>query len=183
MNTAETILPGQTTPVKLTARQLQNFWAKIDKNSSPNGCWIWTASRLKNGGYGCVNLNKITARAHRVCWEISNGIIPDGLQALHNCPGGDNPACCNPDHLFIGTQLKNIADMISKGRNCRGEQAHAASIKGEAHFMAKLTAEKVLQIRSEYTGQHGEKIRLSRKFEIGMTQICRILDRESWKHV
>ncbi len=60
-------------------------------------------------------------RAHRASWQISFGPIPDGLQVLHTC---DNPPCCNPAHLFLGTQLDNIYDMCAKGRHVkRGQKA------------------------------------------------------------
>ncbi|MFB9187253.1 HNH endonuclease signature motif containing protein [Dactylosporangium sucinum] len=52
--------------------------------------------------------------AHRVAWEVANGQpIPDGLQVLHSC---DNPPCCNPAHLSIGTQAENMQQMVARGR-------------------------------------------------------------------
>ena len=53
---------------------------------------------------------------HRVSWILTFGEIPDGLFVLHRC---DNPPCLNPQHLFLGTHLENIADKISKGRQTR----------------------------------------------------------------
>lgn len=79
----------------------------------PNGCWIWIGGKTSDG-YGKFYLNGIKRRAHRVAWVIRNGQIPEGLNVLHNC---DNPSCVNPDHLFLGTQIDNIIDMVSKGRN------------------------------------------------------------------
>ncbi|MGH7024521.1 MAG: HNH endonuclease signature motif containing protein [Caulobacteraceae bacterium] len=54
-----------------------------------------------------------TRYAHRLAWELANGPIPDGLLILHKC---DNPVCCNPDHLFLGTAADNHADCAAKGR-------------------------------------------------------------------
>lgn len=75
-------------------------------------CIEWTKSRLSSG-YGQVRHNGRMQRAHRVAWEKIHGPIPDGLQVLHKC---DNPACVNPDHLFLGSRSDNMRDMISKGR-------------------------------------------------------------------
>lgn len=54
--------------------------------------------------------------AHRQTWVFTHGQIPHGLHVLHRC---DNPPCCNPAHLFLGTNLDNIADRVRKGRSRR----------------------------------------------------------------
>jgi hypothetical protein len=51
--------------------------------------------------------------ASRVAWELMNGVIPDGYDVMHKC---DNPPCCNPNHLKLGTHLQNMADMKEKKR-------------------------------------------------------------------
>lgn len=56
---------------------------------------------------------KYFGRAHRIAWEMKNGIIPIGLELCHKC---DNKACCNTDHMFLGTHKDNINDAIQKGR-------------------------------------------------------------------
>ena len=78
----------------------------------PDGCWLWTGS-VNNDGYGQIRHDGRTQRVHRLAWEEVNGPIPAGMAVCHSC---DVPACCNPAHLFLGTQLDNVTDMRTKGR-------------------------------------------------------------------
>lgn len=78
-----------------------------------SGCWLWLGGWDANG-YGKVSRNgKVITTAHRLFYFERNGPIPTGLVVCHKC---DTPACCNPDHLFLGTYQDNIDDMIRKGR-------------------------------------------------------------------
>lgn len=86
------------------------FWEKVQKTPS---CWLWTAAKNEKG-YGIFGLRKETDKAHRIAWRLTIGEIPIGLFVLHKC---DVPNCVNPAHLFLGTNLDNVRDMIAKGRN------------------------------------------------------------------
>ncbi len=91
----------------------ERFWTKVDKTV---GCWLWTAY-CDDGGYGVVGRpGGQLDKAHRVAWELTYGPIPLGLHVLHNCPGGDNPACVCPEHLWLGTHSDNMRDAVAKGR-------------------------------------------------------------------
>ena len=89
---------------------------RFERNFIPepnSGCWLWLLSLCN--GYGRIYdlQNKRGALAHRLSWEIHRGAIPSGLWVLHKC---DVRSCVNPDHLFLGTGLDNMTDMIAKGR-------------------------------------------------------------------
>lgn len=97
-------------PPEIVAR----FWAKVNRT---DGCWEWQASR-NNYGYGLFHVGvgaagRIRSSAHRFAYELAHGPIPKGLNVCHSC---DNPPCCNPAHLFLGTQRDNVLDAARKGR-------------------------------------------------------------------
>ena len=148
---------------------VETFWANVEKT---DGCWLWTGN-LNRDGYGQINRNHTTVRAHRLSWEIHRGLIPDGLRVLHNCPGGDNPGCVNPAHLFLGTDADNTADMVAKGRQSRGERQGAA----------KLTDAAVRAMRAEYATGTTTLNALANKYGIHLQNVFQIIKRKAWKHV
>jgi hypothetical protein len=99
-----------------------------------SGCWLWTAC-LDKRGYGKVKANSKYEAAHRLSWKLHRGDT-NGLHVCHKC---DTPACVNPDHLFLGTNLENHQDSSRKGRSSRGEK----------RSNAKLTSDQVIAIRDD----------------------------------
>jgi DNA-binding CsgD family transcriptional regulator len=94
------------------------FWEKVIK-ASPDECWIWTASKGSTG-YGMIWTaeQERLVGAHVVSWYLEHGTWPPEDQCvLHNCPDGDQPACVNPAHLWLGTRTTNGFDMVNKGRH------------------------------------------------------------------
>ena len=136
-----------------------------------NGCWICTSHKPDAHGYPQCSRNHRGTRISRVMYEKYRGPIPDGLFVCHKC---DNTMCINPQHLFLGTHQDNMDDMNKKGRHGR------ASTKGEKHGMAKLTEDKVREIRN-IKGMNQREI--AKKYGLHYTHVNKIIKREIWKHV
>lgn len=118
----------------------------------PNtGCWLWARVWVDADGYGMLKHEGRVWRAHRLAWHLTRGPIGD-LCVLHHC---DTPACINPDHLFLGTNVDNTADRHRKGRDAKGDRNGSrlhpeTRPRGEANPKAKLTAAKVVELRAAY---------------------------------
>lgn len=100
---------------------VERFWRRVGRGGD-DACWPWDHPHAIHG-YGEVQFNGRPARAHVVAWTLTNGAVPDGCHVLHRC---DNPPCCNPAHLFVGTQQVNVADMHAKGRAAAQPRTMAA---------------------------------------------------------
>lgn len=132
-----------------------------------NACWIWTKSKHRQG-YGHLRINGRYELAHRVSWRIHRGEIPFGLMVCHKC---DVTSCCNPEHLFLGSQKDNIKDANDKKRlNGRklGKRRN------------KLNYKQVQQIKKLHD-QGMTRKELKEKYMVGQTCIAKILRGDSWK--
>lgn len=134
------------------------------------GCKIWRGA-ASGFGHGHIRIDGQVWLVHRAAWTLQRGPIPDGLDCLHNCPGGDNPACWNVDHLWLGTQADNNADRDRKGRQ--------VAPRGEAHGSAKLTAEQVLAIRADDRLNY----RIADEYGVSFSQVGRIKRKLAWGHI
>jgi hypothetical protein len=154
------------------------FWLKVSKDGPVPAhrpelgpCWPWTG-RTGSHGYGLIRRGEgdyANLEAHRASWELHRGQIMDGLWVLHHC---DNRPCVRPDHLFLGTSPDNHADMVSKGRQARGEKTNTA----------RLTESQVLEIRQRRAS--GERqTDLAREFSVSVNTIGNIFRRETWAHL
>jgi len=146
----------------------ERFWDRVDCSGGPDACWPWTAGTIK--GYGTFYINNKPQYAHRFSYELIHGPIPDDLCACHKC---DNPPCCNPAHIFLGTLADNIYDAARKKRMARGER--------NSH--SKLTKADVRQIRADYAAGLASGKALAKKYGMHDTTIYDVINRKSWKHV
>lgn len=150
----------------------EKLWARTDKTSSVHGCWL--VAGVPGNPAGHVQIKRKaeglpSIYAHRLSWQLLCGPVPDGLKVLHNCPGGDNPRCVNPAHLFLGTQHDNIHDAIHKGRrNAFGRQ--------------RLTVADVYQIRALAKLGHTHKS-IGLRFGIRRHSVTGVVNRRSWAYL
>ena len=119
---------------RISAPLEERFWSGVDRRG-PDECWNWTRARQTRGlKYGIIGIgsrldgSKRAVLAHRLAWQLTHGpLARQGLKVLHRC---DNPLCCNPAHLFLGTQADNVADMFSKGRQNSANAAKTHCLRG-----------------------------------------------------
>jgi hypothetical protein len=143
--------------IKITPELKERFEAKINKDGpiQPHTpelgpCWIWTGCISTSGHrYGLMGYRYITNSTHRIAWVLENGDIPNKLHVLHKC---DEPSCCRPSHLFLGTNRDNTLDRTRKGRTAKGIRhgSHTHPERrpiGETHGRTKLSSDDVREIR------------------------------------
>lgn len=162
--------------VNLTQTQIERFWRKVEKKSDDE-CWDWIGA-LNGQGYGNWWIPGKWLRATRVSYFLSKGSFLKRLSICHRC---DRPSCCNPNHLFPGTQVENMQDSANKGRN--GSQRYPEKRpKGTLVNTAKLTEEQVWEIRDRYA--NGERIsKLSREYGIDWTATKLAATYKTWKSI
>ena len=139
------------------------LWSHISR--CPHGpclycCWEWTSARTRKG-YGSLGDHGKDYRAHRLAYAFHNGKILTSFE--HVCHHCDNPPCCNPWHLFLGTHLHNMQDMAQKGRQQ----------KGELHAHAKLSTKQVVEIRALLAQGIGQRI-IAEQFHVTRSNISAI---------
>lgn len=173
------------------------FWTMVEPENG-DACRCWTGFR-HDKGYGIFGIGPRLMLTHRFAYGAAVAPIPSGLQVLHRC---DNPPCCNPEHLFLGTNADNMADKMRKSRQAKGDRSgarmHPEKVprgdahpfrrrpeivpRGEAHPHARLTESQVIEIRA--SAANGETRRsLAERFGVARPTISGVLTRTTWAHV
>lgn len=152
---------------------VERITGRVDVSGGPTACHVWLGAR-HHSGYGRIAVgSRRTAKilaAHRVAYEAANGPIPPGMLVCHHC---DNPPCCNPAHLFLGTHADNMADMAAKGRRV------TVRLAGAAHGMAKLSECDVANVRLSAAGGESNAS-IARRIGMSQAQIGKIVSGKSW---
>lgn len=149
--------------VSKTCTAEDRFWARVTKK---RGCWSWTGCKDK-WGYGDISFKGKHIQAHRLAWRLLRG-EPGNLDVLHRC---NNPECCNPKHLYLGTDRENARDRVAAGNHVHGEKA----------YNAKLNADDVREIRRLKGKVSGYK--LAKRYGVVQSYISQIQSGRTWKHI
>lgn len=140
------------------------FLASVNQ-AGPNGCWIWTGQIMPTG-YGQLGRHDY---AHRVSYQLHKGAIPAGANVCHSC---DVPACVNPDHLWLGSQLDNLQDMAQKGRSTRGA----------ANAGAKLSEQQVIEMWDLHRAHVRQKV-IAAVYGVHAQYVSLIFSGRRWQHI
>jgi DNA-binding CsgD family transcriptional regulator len=146
----------------------ERFWEKVDKRGEDE-CWNWKPP-CNEDGYGDFydSATKKKTSAHRYSYKLHKGPIPEGLCVCHEC---DNPPCCNPKHLFLGTHADNMRDSAQKGRRL-----------GEKQGRAKLTTSQVIEMKHMLANGAKEKD-IAERFAISTESVSCINTGRNWSHI
>lgn len=161
-----------------------SFWEKVHITTA-DACWEWAGVRTR--GYGQVSVLGKMAYAHRIAYELFFGEFDRRLHVLHKC---DNPSCCNPSHLFLGTHQDNMRDRDAKGRQRTPtgdahyrRQRPGSGPCGGKHGQAVLSSEQVEALRARYKNglPRGAVTAEAKALGVSKTTISRILKGKIWK--
>ena len=149
---------------EMTEKDRTRFWSKVSQ-AGDDECWLWIAGKFSSG-YGCFKLGNQAFYATRIAYFLREGKDPGDLFVCHEC---DTPACCNPTHLFLGTQQQNVDDRDSKGRG--------VIKRGDDHWNVKVPDEVVATIQSLDVdpNKYGVKTSLARQYGVTRQTIANIL--------
>jgi len=155
--------PG-VTPKRQTKADLLRTWVAERERDE---CWIWQSSI--SHGYGTVLFNGRMEKTHRAALLAEGLAIPKGKVVRHVCPTGANKACCNPEHLRIGTYSENMIDAYDTGALGRAEN----------HHTAKLSLEDAKAIRQALKTPESNRA-IAKRFAVSETLVSQINTGKAW---
>lgn len=160
-------------PVKRHLTLAERLDVYVDRSGGWYACWPFTGpAATRSGQHRQMSWQGRMRLAHRLAYEVAYGEIPPGLVVRHSC---DNPPCCNPNHLLLGSQLDNMQDMVRRKRK-------KIILRGEASHTAKLTEEAVREIRRR-VGAGETRTVLARELGVAIGTVGNAFAGRTWSHV
>lgn len=144
------------------------YWGKVQKRG-PDECWPWQGGLVNGYGGGTFNGERYKV-SRQILAEKLGRPLGEGMFALHTC---DNPPCCNPSHLWEGTNADNMKDKTVKGRG----SSVPPMLKGEAHGKARLTEQ---DVRFIWANRHLGQSALGRQLGVQRGVIDKIFTGRTW---
>jgi len=157
-------------PINLSEADMIRFWKKVDQRGLGD-CWKWQAGCLFAGYGRFCDCRGSKYLAHRVAFVVTNGDTK--LQVCHIC---NNPSCCNPNHLYAGTQGENIQQCIADGRRAIEDR------RGEKAGYVKLIESDVREIRRLYAGGWLQR-EIAEEYDIHSSTVSAIIRGQNWRHL
>lgn len=150
------------------------------KLNPDTGCLEWKGplkpSKVKNNlTYAPgIRFEKYRMAAHRAAYMLEVGPIPEGMVVRHKC---DNPICCNPEHLELGTQKDNVHDTMNRGR---GGNWYTSKNRGRDNGQAKLNEEMVRKIRAMWVPHKVTMKMIAKELGITKNSVANVISGHVW---
>ncbi len=185
---------------RLSDGDIARFHSKVGRLDDEDKCWEWKAGRFPEGyGEFWVGSKASGGRmysANRIAYLIHNGPFAPEMLVCHSC---DNPPCCNPRHLWLGSDADNIRDKVEKGRDnnytgddhwtrkkphllARGPR-DGSYMRGENHYKAKLNENNVRDARARFGSGLASVKQLAIELGVSESNMQKVVNRETWKRV
>src|SRR3990167_4823027 len=187
---------------KPTENDRERFWSRV-KRGPKKKCWQWLGSCFPDG-YGQFWFAGRSRGAHVFSFYLATGRDPSPLFVCHSC---DVKSCVNPAHFFLGTNTDNLRDAVKKGRVKTGKDSWSAKhpeliFRGEArrelsrqawarlrhrmptcerHGMAKLTWDKVNEIRKRHAEGGISNTALGKQYGVSASRVWFIVTGRHWR--
>jgi hypothetical protein len=166
------IAPSLFKEARMAKKVSSSLYDRLYERVTVDGdCLLWQGATSGKSKYGQIRIDGQKQRCHRVSYQLHKGDIPEGMIVMHSC---DTPLCINPSHLSLGTQVENMADMRSKGREHHNQ--------GDGNGRSSLCAADAADIRASYQrySRNFGSTALAKKYGVSDQAILDVVSGKTW---